>query len=84
MYTDIFVRRDMNKITSPKTKLTTSQQWVEFLSKKTIPIRDHSSITSSKSWWRRGQKMAIFGDLQYCKSSKRGMGGPKKVKNMMT
>ena len=36
MYTDIFVRRDMNKITSPKTKLTTSQQWVEFLSKKTF------------------------------------------------
>ena len=31
-----------------------------------------------------GQKMAIFDDLQYCKSSKRWMGGPKKVKNMMT
>ena len=31
-----------------------------------------------------GQKMAIFDDLQYCKSSKRWMGGTKKVKNMMT
>ena len=26
------------------------------------------------------QKMAIFDDLQYCKSSKRRVGGPKKVK----
>ena len=25
-----------------------------------------------------GQKMDIFDDLQYCKSSKRGVGGPKK------
>ena len=32
--------------------------------------------------WR--QKMAIFDDLQYCKSSKTWVGGPKKVKNMMT
>ena len=31
-----------------------------------------------------GQKMAIFDDLQYCKSSKRWVGGPKKVRNMMT
>ena len=31
-----------------------------------------------------GQKMAILDDLQYCKSSKSWMGGPKKVKNMMT
>ena len=31
-----------------------------------------------------GQKTAIFDDLQYCKSSKRWVGGPKKVKNMMT
>ena len=31
-----------------------------------------------------GQKMAIFDDLQYCKSSKRWVGGPKKVKNVMT
>jgi hypothetical protein len=31
-----------------------------------------------------GQKMAIFDDLQYCKSTKRWVGGPKKVKNMMT
>ena len=31
-----------------------------------------------------GQKLAIFDDLQYCKSSKRWVGGPKKVKNMMT
>ena len=31
-----------------------------------------------------GQKMDIFDDLQYCKSSKRGVGGPKKFKNMMT
>ena len=26
--------------------------------------------------------MAIFDDLQYCNSSKRCLGGPKKVKNM--
>ena len=31
-----------------------------------------------------GQKMAIFDDLQYCKISKRWVGGPKKVKNVMT
>ena len=31
-----------------------------------------------------GLKMAIFDDLQYCKSSKRWVVGPKKVKNMMT
>ena len=31
-----------------------------------------------------GHKMAIFDDLQYCKSSKKWVGGPKKVKNMMT
>ena len=31
-----------------------------------------------------GQKMAIFDDLQYCKPSKKWVGGPKKVKNMMT
>ena len=31
-----------------------------------------------------GQKMAFFDDLQYCKSSKRWVVGPKKVKNMMT
>ena len=31
-----------------------------------------------------GQKMEILDDLQYCKSSKSWMGGPKKVKNMMT
>ena len=31
-----------------------------------------------------GQIIAIFDDLQYCKSSKRWVGGPKKVKNMMT
>jgi hypothetical protein len=31
-----------------------------------------------------GQKMAIFDDLRYCKSSKRWVGGPKKVENMMT
>ena len=29
---------------------------------------------------RWGQKLAIFDDLQYCKSSKRWVGGPKKVK----
>ena len=29
------------------------------------------------------QKMAMFDDLQYCKSIKE-VGGPKKVKNMMT
>ena len=29
-----------------------------------------------------GQKMAIFDDLQYCKSSKKWVGGPKNVKNM--
>ena len=33
---------------------------------------------------RWGQKMAILDDLQYCKSSKSWVGGPKKVKNMMT
>ena len=31
-----------------------------------------------------GQKIAIFDDLQYSKSSKKWVGGPKKVKNMMT
>ena len=31
-----------------------------------------------------GQKMAIFDDLQYGKSSKRWVGGLKNVKNMMT
>ena len=30
------------------------------------------------------QKMAIFDDLQYCKSSKRWLCGSKKLKNMMT
>ena len=30
------------------------------------------------------QKMAILDDVQYCKSSKSWVGGPKKVKNMMT
>ena len=30
-----------------------------------------------------GQKMAILDDLQYCKSSKSWVGGPKKAKNMM-
>ena len=48
-------------------------------------LRDHSSITSSKKWvvgWV--QKMAIFDDLQFCKSSKRWAGGPRKVKNLMT
>ena len=31
-----------------------------------------------------GQKREILDDLQYCKSSKSWVGGPKKVKNMMT
>ena len=31
-----------------------------------------------------GQKMAIFDNLQYCKSSKRWVGGPQKVKNKMS
>ena len=31
-----------------------------------------------------GQKMEILDDLQYCKSSKSWVGGPKKVKNTMT
>ena len=31
-----------------------------------------------------GQKMTILDDLQCCKSSKSWVGGPKKVKNMMT
>ena len=31
-----------------------------------------------------GQIMAIFDDLKYYKPSKRWVGGPKKVKNMMT
>ena len=30
-----------------------------------------------------GHKMAIFDDLQYCKSSKRWVSGPKKVKDIM-
>ena len=32
----------------------------------------------------RGQKIAIFDDLQYCKSSKKWVGGPKKVKYVMS
>ena len=44
-------------------------------------IKDHSSIMSSGGW---GQIMAIFDDLQYYKSSKSWVVGPKKVKNMMT
>jgi hypothetical protein len=48
-----------------------------------VLARDHSSITSSKEGgW--GQNMAIFDDLQYCKSSKRWVVGSKNVKNMMT
>ena len=31
-----------------------------------------------------GQKMEILDDLQYCKSSKSWVGGPKKVKTMIT
>ena len=31
-----------------------------------------------------GSKMEILDDLEYCKSSKSWVGGPKKVKNMMT
>ena len=31
-----------------------------------------------------GQKKAILDDLQYCKSSNSWVGGPKKVKRMMT
>ena len=31
-----------------------------------------------------GQKMEILDDLQHCKSSESWVGGPKKVKNMMT
>ena len=31
-----------------------------------------------------GQKMEMLDDLQYCKSSKSWVGGPKKVKTMMT
>ena len=31
-----------------------------------------------------GQKMAILDDIQYCKSSKSWVGGPKKGKNVMT
>ena len=32
----------------------------------------------------RGQEMEILDDLQYCKSSKSWVDGPKNVKNMMT
>ena len=39
-------------------------------------------VIKDVGWW--GQKMAILYDLQYCKSSKRWVGGSKKVKNMMT
>ena len=44
--------------------------WLIAWSPTSILVRDHSSITSSKrkvGGW--GQKMAIFDDLQYCKSS---------------
>jgi hypothetical protein len=49
-----------------------------------MAIRNHSSIMSSKKMGGWGQIMANFDDLQYCKSSKWWVGGPKKVKNMMT
>ena len=39
-------------------------------------------VIKEVGWW--GQKMAIFDDLQYCRLSKSWVGGPKKVKNMMT
>ena len=35
-------------------------------------------VTKEVGGW--SQKMAIFDDLQYCKSSKRWVDGPKKVK----
>ena len=39
-------------------------------------------IIKEVGWW--GQKMAILDNLKYCKLSKSWVGGPKKVKNMMT
>ena len=48
-------------------------------------VRDHSCtyyVIKEEGGW--GQKPAIFDDLQYCKSSKMWVGGPKKVKDMMT
>ena len=47
-----------------------------------IPLGTIQLLRHQRGGW--GQKMAIFDDLQYCKSSKSWVGGPKKVKNMMT
>ena len=40
------------------------------------------SVIKEVGGW--GQKMTIFDDLQYCRSSKRWVGGPKKAKTVMT
>ena len=52
---------------------------VEFLSNLDKGPFKYYVIKEVGGW---GQKIAILDDLQYCKSSK--VGGPKKVKNMMT
>ena len=39
-------------------------------------------VIKEMGWW--GQKMAVLDDLQYCKPSKSWVGGPEKVKIMMT
>ena len=47
----------------------------------------HSSQLLHKGpfkYYVMGQKMSIFDDFQYCKSSKRWVDGPKTVKNMIT
>ena len=49
-----------------------------------VLLRGHFKYYVIKEVGGCGQKMAIFDDLQYCTSSKRWVGGPKKVKNMMT
>ena len=54
------------------------EKWSFYLDKGAFKYYD---IKEVGGW---GQKMAIFDDLQYCKSSKRWVGGPKKAKNMMT
>ena len=51
--------------------------WKEFLSKG--PFKYY--VIKEVGGW--SQKMAILDDLQYCKSSKSWVGGPKKAKNMM-
>ena len=48
-----------------------------------VLLRDHFKYYVIKEVGGWGQKMAIFDDLQHCKSSKRQVSGSKKGKNMM-